>query len=250
VEEDAGGVVNRLEEVHDRRMNGFLSVLGWSLIVLGSVAYAQDVHLLLPGATDYSDVYKKLEGKEWTAGLDRDSGCSLAATVLHFQTGTQKSPEGGDLEYNVLVVPDRKHTKWLTDLIRPGSPAKCRKAEFTQPKSSETDGTIPIQFPGHKYEIQIVLSSHTNKYVRQGRLLTFALFDGPASQQLAKCEGWNSKVPWLYWAGDADGDGRLDLIMNEGCHYLIEDSVLYLSSKAAKGQLVGRSAVYKEPITD
>ncbi len=45
-------------------------------------------------------------------------------------------------------------------------------------------------------------------------------------------------MPSIAWAGDLDGDGKLDLIMNLTNHYNVSHLALYLSSSADEGQLV------------
>ena len=46
------------------------------------------------------------------------------------------------------------------------------------------------------------------------------------------------------WAGDLDGDGKLDLLLNLSTHYNLDSHRLFLSSMAKKGQLVGEAAVF------
>ncbi|MCX6613458.1 MAG: hypothetical protein NTW74_21745 [Acidobacteria bacterium] len=49
----------------------------------------------------------------------------------------------------------------------------------------------------------------------------------------------------LIWAGDLDGDGKLDLLLDHSDHYNATGLTLYLSTWAAPGQLVGRAASFK-----
>jgi hypothetical protein len=49
-------------------------------------------------------------------------------------------------------------------------------------------------------------------------------------------KGWREQRVELVWAGDLDGDDKLDLVVDH------EGMTLYLSSWAAAGQLVGRVA--------
>jgi hypothetical protein len=49
-------------------------------------------------------------------------------------------------------------------------------------------------------------------------------------------------VPALVWAGDLDGDGRLDLYMDLTDHYNVTNYVLFLSSRAVTGELVKQVA--------
>lgn len=46
----------------------------------------------------------------------------------------------------------------------------------------------------------------------------------------------------LVWAGDLDGDGKLDLVIDHSNQADTSDLTLYLSSWAAPGQLVGKAA--------
>ena len=49
----------------------------------------------------------------------------------------------------------------------------------------------------------------------------------------------------LIWAGDLDGDGKLDLLLDHSSHYNATGLTLYLSTWAGPGQLVGRAATFK-----
>lgn len=83
--------------------------------------------------------------------------------------------------------------------------------------------------------------------------LTLELRVGKISQRLGRVAGnadqslHEPSTSVLWWAGDLDGDGRLDLLINhaDGGY----DSALYLSSLAPPGQLVGEAGrfVLHEP---
>lgn len=49
----------------------------------------------------------------------------------------------------------------------------------------------------------------------------------------------------LIWAGDLDGDGNLDLLLDHSSNSNATGLSLYLSTWAAPGQLVGRAATFK-----
>ena len=49
----------------------------------------------------------------------------------------------------------------------------------------------------------------------------------------------------LYFAGDLDRDGRLDLVFDTSDHYNLSRPTLLLSSLAADGTLVGEAAQYQ-----
>jgi hypothetical protein len=49
-------------------------------------------------------------------------------------------------------------------------------------------------------------------------------------------------MPAVFWAGDIDRDGKLDLLVDVRHHYNSNDVVLFLSSRATGGAMVGRAA--------
>lgn len=48
--------------------------------------------------------------------------------------------------------------------------------------------------------------------------------------------------PVMLWAGDLDGDGKLDLLMDLTDHYNITALTLFLSTSAKEGEIVGKAA--------
>ncbi len=58
------------------------------------------------------------------------------------------------------------------------------------------------------------------------------------SQRLLDLGTIDESIPPVIWAGDLDRDGRLDLVLEIGNHYGVEDWGLYLSSRATGGDLM------------
>lgn len=58
-------------------------------------------------------------------------------------------------------------------------------------------------------------------------------------EEVADTTGWH-----LLWAGDADGDSKLDLYVGVSWHYNISERKLFLSSQANPGQLVKEVAKF------
>jgi hypothetical protein len=54
----------------------------------------------------------------------------------------------------------------------------------------------------------------------------------------------DSSFPSLLWAGDLDGDGKIDLIMDTTDNYNVRNLTLFLSSKAKPGKLVEQVATH------
>jgi hypothetical protein len=58
-------------------------------------------------------------------------------------------------------------------------------------------------------------------------------------------DGFSDQHCELIWAGDLDGDGRLDLVMNLSGHYNVSETTLFLSSTRQQGKLVRKAAVFR-----
>ncbi len=65
------------------------------------------------------------------------------------------------------------------------------------------------------------------------------------SQELIAYSSTNGAIPALLWAGDLDGDGQLDLVINATPHYAVYSApMLFLSSMAKDGNLVQKVAAF------
>jgi hypothetical protein len=97
---------------------------------------------------------------------------------------------------------------------------------------------------GHRYVLRV--EGHTtgdNELPKGSRLV---LADGSISQELFSLpEGGNDPHITVLWVGDIDGDGRPDLYLDASWHYNISHKVLWLSSIAGAGQLVGQAAIFE-----
>ena len=58
-------------------------------------------------------------------------------------------------------------------------------------------------------------------------------------------EGFDDQHCELLWAGDLNGDGKIDLFMNLSDHYNVQQMTLLLSSKGQRKSLVERVAVFR-----
>ena len=71
------------------------------------------------------------------------------------------------------------------------------------------------------------------------------LSNGRVSQELLAYSSTDGAIPSLLWAGDLDGDNRLDLVINATPHYVVSSApILFLSSMAKDGNLVQKVAIF------
>jgi len=68
--------------------------------------------------------------------------------------------------------------------------------------------------------------------------------EAPSSQALVNFDALDDSRPELIWAGDLDGDGKLDLLLDATFHYNVSDYTLWTSRGAAAGELVEQVASF------
>jgi len=114
------------------------------------------------------------------------------------------------------------------------------------PKNSVLPGdTFKIQFGLYYYKIYasgycIQPNPGEDWYkIRNFRLFVEEEFEGKSKKQLIMTQPWfNENVVELMFAGDLDGDDRLDLIIDKTFHYNAYMPTLYLSGAAKKGKVL------------
>lgn len=72
------------------------------------------------------------------------------------------------------------------------------------------------------------------------------LTDGDRTQVLYSADGFADDPHFdIYWMGDLDGDGKLDLVVDFSRKYSVLSYRLLLSTRARPGQLVGDAALFE-----
>ncbi|MBM4267876.1 MAG: hypothetical protein FJ144_14900 [Deltaproteobacteria bacterium] len=133
---------------------------------------------------------------------------------------------------------------------------RCKDAVVLLRLPGLTDGPVPtsamgpLSIPEHH---STILRLGSSTYMQLGAehertedpLLVIAAI-GDGQQQLAKLDGCcNDTWPGIVWAGDLDRDGKIDLLLNLSIHYAAGNLVLFLSSAAKPGELLGEVARFE-----
>ena len=106
-----------------------------------------------------------------------------------------------------------------------------------------TSGWLSLSLGGRSYTLEVIEGPETvwvesGERARYDRVLV--LTDGEVRQPVSALIGGDAGVPAVLWAGDLDGDGWLDLAVDESTHYNLSAPALFLSSEARPGALVRR----------
>ena len=110
------------------------------------------------------------------------------------------------------------------------------------PTSLWTTRRVQFVLAGQRYTLRVTPSDPAQPLTKRSEVL---LEDGVTPQVLHRMPRDPDDAEWeVLWAGDLDGDGRLDLYMNLSYHYNMTHRMLFLSTAAGAGELVGRVAEF------
>lgn len=114
-------------------------------------------------------------------------------------------------------------------------------------KSLAPTSPIALKLAGASYDLKVINSEDGEKcsetaLPKNARLV---LESGESTQILYSLEECGNDPGWfLLWAGDLDGDGKLDLYLSVNQHYNVSEKKLFLSSAAGEKELVREVAQF------
>lgn len=178
-------------------------------------------------------------GERWLGLFPVANGFALLPTTVSVDAVVDPVVDGDDTQTKsgkkVTVHRDSNPVFLLKGaaMLRPGSVVTI----FREEKNLVNGTTIDLELKGTRYKLKVISQDPEPKdYLVQNTKLV--LTTGRTSQTLISLKehddgGWS-----LFWAGDIDRDGKLDLYMDLSNHYNVSRKVLFLSSQAGKGRLV------------
>jgi hypothetical protein len=127
--------------------------------------------------------------------------------------------------------------------LRPGEVATA----FEGPLELGNSSKVELKLSGDSYALRVeAKEAGPGGYVsRDDARLIFEREGVSQTLYALGGEGRETEANWsLLWAGDLDGDDRLDLYVQVSHHYNISQRKLFLSSRAGKGRLVREVAEF------
>ncbi len=104
---------------------------------------------------------------------------------------------------------------------------------------------VKLVLEGRHYQIK-VLTNSKEENVLSGNAKLQLSYDGINQTLYSYKMGESPDAGWsIVWAGDLDGDNKLDVYVDVTYHYNISIKKLFLSSQAGKGQLVREVARFE-----
>lgn len=130
------------------------------------------------------------------------------------------------------------------DELRPGPVLTARSRAATLTHTSD----VRLSLAGEEYRLKVSTRGASESGVMSRDDAKLELSKGNVSQVIYGLGGAGEEtetVSWrLLWAGDLDGDRRLDLYVQVSDHYNVSRHKLFLSSRAGAGRLVREAAEF------
>ncbi len=138
------------------------------------------------------------------------------------------------LQWNVRVDGCKGRSLLVRDLPKVDAPRPLPRAVVGNARGPR----ITLRFGEQRY----VITDHKRGVESEGikHRVVIRSSSGGRKQVLFNEEG--ERDPEIVWAGDLDGDGKLDLLINVPCHESATDVRLFLSTAAKGDALVGQVA--------
>jgi len=241
-------------------MGGRAAAYGFVVVVLGIAllsatpsAVADDGHqtgsvLLRPGDF-HGDEIQTAGGGGWLALVRTGSRVSLESVIVTIVpvrdslvdgdsepiTGKRVSVAGKDPVLLVRGIPG----------LQPGpvTEAQLDCAGCGQPTEFNLHRSFRLRLGGEVYELEAFLPHAGEPFDEYSEI---RLSHRAAAQIIHRPTRVPDDPNWrVIWAGDLDGDGRLDLYVDTSDHYNMDLGRLLLSSAAGPGELVREVAVFK-----
>jgi hypothetical protein len=174
-------------------------------------------------------------GENWLALFRTENGYELAPTKIKVIGGMYRQ---------ISTLRDDETIFLLRDFNLNGQSVATVFDHKTSQFSLGQDRSKSLILDGVGYELRV--ENGRNGYLRDGAAIT--LKSAGKRQVLRAVDEQCDSCSWeLLWAGDLDGDNKLDLFLDVSPSYLFVENVLFLSSVARSGEMVGILAARSGP---
>lgn len=205
--------------------------------------------LLLEGTFHKNEVWRGAEKKQWL-GLYYENG-KYVLRPASLQVNTVEDPivdNEGMMSGREVVAADANAIFLLTGLDKVMA-GEVDTAVFSRTTLAANKELI-YSFNGRDYLIQsygdsTLASTGEYSYSNYGWKAVGRKNGKKIEQLLAEDETFDDPIYVLLWAGDLDKDGIPDLLLDLSNHYNLARYTLFLSSKAERGKLYRKVAVFE-----
>lgn len=224
------------------------------LLILAVQAFVQTakpakILLIETGKGFHGDEVTAKNGERWLGLYVTNRGSHLFTSTVKIQRVLDEIVDGEGQKTGKDVSIDHPRdpvflVKGAT-MLKPGPATTTYLGGDEETHSFVKKPNFKLKLAGQEYQLKIVSSYLRTSPDALPNAPRLVLSNGSLSQTLYSLKGNAEDITWyLLWAGDVDGDGKLDLYVNLSWHYNVSARKLFLSSQASEGQLVRKIAEF------
>ena len=211
--------------------------------------------LLLEGTFHKSEVWQHAEKRNWLSVSYEGGRYILRPAQINVNTvydpvfDSDKAVNGKKMISGREVVSLDSSTVFLITGLSNFTAGQLDTAAFDK-SILPANKSLTYTFKGKRYQISAYGDStqqHNAEYRYQnyGWKVSGVKKGKKIEQLLAEDKYFDDSIYMLLWAGDLDRDGIPDLLLDVSNHYNVSKIALFLSSKAEKGKLYKKVAVFE-----
>lgn len=222
------------------------SILFIAIVLIFSIsAFAQNIQILETGGFHGEEVSAET-GEIWLGLYKQGENYSLLPSVLTIELFHDAIVDNDESEKTGKEVKVLGQTEPVFLIRGKGfSQSRVIKTVFSGNERIKSDFDRTFDFSGEKYRLKVETEKPNKDYPEHlNETSKLVLTKGKTTQVLYAPEDCNDCYWQMNWAGDLDGDGKLDFYLYLTYHYNVGIRKLFLSSKAESGKLVKEVAEF------
>lgn len=228
-------------------------LLSWVLLVVPALTQTSPPKIqLLETGGFHGDEVKARTGEKWLGLYVTRRGSSLIPSTVQVKRIVDEvndPPKSGQMTGKEVSVDQKNKPVFLiksVGMMKPGAVVTVYKGGQDLPHALTEKSVVNLKLGQTNYQLKIVshLRSSGERVVPPGAELIFT--SDSRSQTLYKLNDLADGINWyLLWAGDVDGDGKLDLYLSLSDNENVTEHRLFLSHQARAGQLAQQVAKFR-----
>ncbi|HAW20544.1 MAG TPA: hypothetical protein DCX14_10205 [Flavobacteriales bacterium] len=203
--------------------------------------------ILSPGTYHNEEVNPNWANSSWV-GLFKNGDVFVRKTRVIIEPGYDAlmDKDGEKSGWNVVAADSADTCYFLLSGFKPARLALLDPIIHRRTKMLPND-SLRMEFKRHNYLLHAsgnVYNHQTSDEWPEISSYRLTLEKDGIEQIIFATYSFNDRLPHIYFIGDLDGDKKLDIILDASRHYNTFEPVLYLSTLANDGELVGCAAYH------
>ena len=212
------------------------------LLSLSAPTYGQNFQLLLEHLYFGDEIDQSLSSSSWMGLFEENGTLVLKECEIEITSAFHPLVDNEGEQSGLEVTSNPRGSRVLIYGVNPNDRLQSIGLSLNvfDPGYKEQ-----FEFLGSQYELR---ATGTVEKIQDGDVVsdyTLTLWSDGTPQILGESDFFDEAMFYALWAGDIDGDGKLDLLLDLSYKYSFGLFSLFLSSRAEHGQLVKLASQHK-----